>query len=72
MQEVGYMTAAQRLYKQYGADVLEVIEGHKLPSTKDADEKAAQQKEELTSNVIQANKAAIENLRSFLAFLEVS
>ncbi len=30
------MAAAQRLYKQYGADVLEVIEGHKLPSTKDA------------------------------------
>jgi len=72
MQEVGYMTAAQRLYKQYGADVLEVIEGHKLPSTKDADEKAAQQKEELTSNVIQANKAAIENLRPLLTIFEVS
>jgi len=72
MQEVGYMTAAQRLYKQYGADVLEVIEGHKLPSTKDADEKAAQQKEELTSNVIQANKAAIENLRPLLTIFEAS
>src|SRR5665647_3427873 len=70
MEEVGYMTAAQRLYKQYGPDVLEVIEGHKLPQTKDADDKAAEQKDDLTGNVIQANKAAIENLRSFLEFLE--
>ena len=31
IEEVGLLTAAQRLYKQYGADVLEVIEGHKLP-----------------------------------------
>jgi hypothetical protein len=72
MEEVGYMTAAQRLYKQYGADVLEVIEGHKLPPTKDADEKTTQQKDDLTSNVIQANKAAIENLRPLLAIFEVS
>jgi hypothetical protein len=70
--EVGLLTAAQRLYKQYGADVLEVIEGHKLPSTKDTDEKTAEQKDDLTGNVIQANKSAIENLRSLLAFLEVS
>jgi len=59
MEEVGYMTAAQRLYKQYGADVLEVIEGHKLPSTKGTDEKSTP-KDDLTRNVIQANKAAIE------------
>jgi hypothetical protein len=65
------LTAAQRLYKQYGADVLEVIEGHNLPSTKDADEKAVQQKDDLTGNLIQANKAAIENLRSLLAVFEV-
>ncbi len=31
MEEVGLLTAAQRLYKQYGADVLEVVEGHTLP-----------------------------------------
>ena len=30
--EVGLLTVGQRLYKQYGADVLEVIEGHELPS----------------------------------------
>jgi hypothetical protein len=66
------LTAAQRLYKQYGADVLEVIEGHKLPSTKDADEKAAQQKDDLSGNVIQANKAAIENLRPLLAAFQSS
>ncbi len=35
IEEVGYMAAAQRLYKQYGADVLEVIEGHNLPPKKD-------------------------------------
>jgi hypothetical protein len=29
--EVGLLTAAQRLYKQYGADVLEVVEGYTLP-----------------------------------------
>ena len=34
--DVGLLTAAQRLYKQYGANVLEVIECHKLPSKKDA------------------------------------
>jgi hypothetical protein len=34
--EVGLLTAAQRLYKQYGADVLEVIEGHNLLPKKDA------------------------------------
>ena len=30
MEQVGYLTAAQRLYKQYGADLLEVIEGHPI------------------------------------------
>ncbi len=70
MEEVGYMTAAQRLYKQYGADVLEVIEGHKLPSPKDTDKKVAEPKDDLTSNVIQANKAAIENLRPLLTIFE--
>jgi hypothetical protein len=52
--------------------VLEVIEGHNLPSIKDADEKAAQQKDDLTGNVIQANKAAIENLRPLLAAFQSS
>jgi len=69
--EVGLLTAAQRLYKQYGADVLEVIEGHQLPSTKDADEKALP-KDDLTLNVIAANKAAIENLRPLLTIFETS
>jgi len=72
IEEVGLLTAAQRLYKQYGADVLEVIEGHKLPSTKNADEGDAAQKDDLTSNVIQANKAAIENLRPLLAAFQSS
>jgi hypothetical protein len=31
MQTVGWGTAGQRLYKHYGPDVLEVIEGHPLP-----------------------------------------
>ncbi|HSQ49315.1 MAG TPA: hypothetical protein VLL96_06515 [Candidatus Deferrimicrobiaceae bacterium] len=43
-----------------------------MPSTKDAGEKAAQQKDDLTGNVIQANKAAIENLRSLLSVFELS
>jgi hypothetical protein len=72
MEEVGLLLAAQRLYKQYGADVLEVIEGHQLPPTKDADEKDAAQTDSQTNNVICANKAAIENLRSLLAIFEVS
>jgi hypothetical protein len=67
--EVGLLTAAQRLYKQYGADVLEVIEGHQLPFIKAA-EKTALQKDDLPGNVIQANKAAIENLRSLLTIFE--
>jgi hypothetical protein len=71
MEEVGYMTAAQRLYKQYGVDTLEVIEGHKLPS-KDADEKTTTQTDALTGNVITANKVAIENLRPLLAIFEAS
>jgi hypothetical protein len=59
MEEVGYMTAAQRLYKHYGADVLEVIEGHKLSSTKDADEKTTQADNQ-TAKIILANKSTIE------------
>jgi hypothetical protein len=31
MLEAGLLTAGQRLYKQYGADILEVVEGHTLP-----------------------------------------
>ncbi len=54
----------------YGAGVLEVIEGNKLPSAKDDDEKAAQQKDDLAGDVIKANKAAIENLRPLLAIFE--
>jgi hypothetical protein len=65
--EVGLLTAAQRLYKQYGADVLEVIEGHQLPPTKDA-----VQTEDQTANIICSNKAAIENLRPLLVIFEVS
>jgi hypothetical protein len=65
--EVGLLTAAQRLYKQYGADVLEVIEGHNLPPKKDA-----AQTDDQTDNAIRANKAAIENLRSLLAIFQVS
>jgi len=71
MEEVGYMTAAQRLYEQYGADVLEVIEGHKLPPKKDAEEKGPTQKDDQTDNAIRANKAAIENLRPLLKIFEV-
>jgi hypothetical protein len=52
-------------------NVLEVIEGHKLSSTKDA-EKTAEQKDDLTGNVIQANKTAIENLRPLLKIFEAS
>jgi len=70
--EVGLLTAAQRLYKQYGADVLEVIEGHQLPPTKDADQRATTQTDNQTDNAIRANKAAIENLRSILAIFEAS
>jgi hypothetical protein len=65
--EVGLLTAAQRLYKQYWADVLEVIEGHQLPPTKDA-----VQTEDQTANIICANKVAIEKLRPLLAIFEVS
>jgi len=70
--EVGFLTAARRLYKQYGADVLEVIEGHQLPSEKDVDEKAATQTDDQTNNAIRANKAAIENLRQILAIFQSS
>ena len=31
IRQVGFLTAGRRLYKQYGIDVLEVIEGHSLP-----------------------------------------
>lgn len=67
MEEVGLLTAAQRLYKQYGADVLEVIEGHKLPSAKDA-----VQTDDQTANIILANKSAIENIRPLLAIFQSS
>ena len=70
--EVGLLTAAQRLYKQYGADVLEVIEGHQLPPTKDGDKKDYAQTYDQTANIILANKAAIENLRPLLAIFEAS
>jgi hypothetical protein len=50
MEEVGLLTATQRFYKHYCADVLEVIEGHKLPFSKDVDLKAAQQKDDLTGS----------------------
>lgn len=72
IEEVGLLTAAQRLYKQYGADVLEVIEGHQLPFAKDANEKAVTQTNDQTANIILANKSAIENLCRLLAILEVS
>jgi hypothetical protein len=63
--EVGLLTAAQRLYKQYGADGLEVIEGHNVPPKKDA-----AQTDDQTDNAIRANKAAIENLYPLLAIFE--
>ena len=31
MEEIGYVEAASRLYKHYGADILEIIEGHEIP-----------------------------------------
>jgi hypothetical protein len=31
MDEIGYLEVGTRLFKQYGADVLEVIEGHPIP-----------------------------------------
>jgi Uncharacterized protein conserved in bacteria (DUF2213) len=69
--EVGLLTAAQRLYKQYGADVLEVIEGHQLPPKKAAEEDVSH-KDNQTDNAIAANKAAIENLRPLLTIFEVT
>jgi hypothetical protein len=70
IEEVGMLTAAQRLYKQYGADVLEVIEGHQLPLRREDDEKDESQKDNQTDNAIRANKAAIENIRPLLAIFE--
>jgi len=60
------LTAAQRLYKQYGADVLEVIEGHNLPPKKDA-----APTDDQTDNAIRANKTAKKNLRPLLTIFEV-
>jgi hypothetical protein len=34
MDEIGYVEVGKRLFKQYGADILEVIEGHELPPPK--------------------------------------
>jgi hypothetical protein len=70
--DVGLLTAAQRLYKQYGANVLEVIECHKLPSKKDAVKKDVAQTDSQTNNVICANKVAIGNMCSLFAIFEVS
>ena len=67
IEEVGLLTAAQRLYKQYGADVLDVIEGHKLPSAKDEVQTGDQ-----AAKIILANKSAIENIRPILAIFQSS
>lgn len=45
--EIGMLEVGKRLFKQYGADVLEVIEGHALP-TKPTDEERAKAHFKLT------------------------
>ncbi len=50
------MTVGQRLYKQYGADVLEVIEGHSIG---DAHETVSS---DSIGDVIAANRRAIRGL----------
>ena len=49
----------------HDADVLEVIEGHQLPPTKDA-----LQTDNQTHNAIRENKATIEKILSLLAILK--
>ena len=65
IEEVGLLTAAQRLYKQYGADVLEVIEGHELPP-KDASPSppATTDTQDSKDDVILKNRQALKDLYS--------
>jgi hypothetical protein len=65
MLEAGLLTAGQRLYKQYGADVLEVIEGHELPP-KDASPQppATTDTQDSKDDVIQKNRLALKDLYS--------
>ncbi len=58
--EIGLLTVGQRLYKQYGADVLEIIEGHPIG---DAHEEVAS---DSIGDVIAANRQAIQNLNSLI------
>ena len=65
MLEAGLLVAGQRLYKQYGADVLEVIEGHKLPP-KDASPSppATTDTQDSKDDVILKNRQALKDLYS--------
>jgi hypothetical protein len=65
MLEAGLLVAGQRLYKQYGVDVLEVIEGHKLPP-KDASPSppATIDTQDSKDDVILKNRQALKDLYS--------
>jgi hypothetical protein len=65
MLEAGLLTAGQRLYKQYGADVLEVIEGHELPP-KDASPSppATTDTQDSKDDVILKNRQALKDIYS--------
>jgi hypothetical protein len=74
--EVGLLTVGQRLYKQYGADVLEVIEGHPIGDGS-AEDKAAVEKQgrdvsdseanvDSIDGVIASNRQAIQGLEGII------
>jgi hypothetical protein len=65
LEEVGLLLAAQRLYKQYGAEVLEVIEGHELPP-KDASPSppATTGTQDSKDDVILKNRQALKDIYS--------
>ena len=67
MLDVGLIEAANRLYKQYGSDVLEVIEGHPLPAKPEPNTDAAS-KQDTVNPVNQAIIKADSALRIFQAF----
>ena len=55
--EIGLLEVGKRLFKQYGADVLEIIEGHQLPPAKAISD---------SDDVIMRNRDALEKLRPLL------
>lgn len=58
MEEIGFVEVGQRLYKFYGADVLEVIEGHNLPSKEPEKDEG--------SDVISKNRKALQDIDNLL------